>query len=140
MKEIIELLKEKFGEMIKGVEEKHGKRIYVAIEPEKMPDAAKLLFEQGLRFSTASALQTHSGFEVIYHFSHDKEGGFVNLRVNLPEDNPSVPSITPVICGAEWIEREMHEMLGIDFPGHPNLAKLLLPEDWEEGNYPLRRK
>jgi Ni,Fe-hydrogenase III component G len=44
-----------------------------------------------------------------------------------------------MIKGAEFIEREMHDLLGIDFPGHPNLVRLILPEDWPDGVYPLRR-
>jgi len=40
---------------------------------------------------------------------------------------------------AEWIEREIHEMFGVNFKGHPNLKHLLLKDDWPEGNYPLRR-
>jgi NADH-quinone oxidoreductase subunit C len=56
------------------------------------------------------------------------------------KDNPEVDSITPLFPGAEWIEREMWEMLGIKFKGHPNLKRLLLSDDWPEGKYPLRHK
>ena len=62
------------------------------------------------------------------------------LRVRLAKDNPKVPSLANLIKGAEFIEREIHELLGIDFPDHPNLKPLLLPEDWPEGVYPLRRE
>jgi NADH-quinone oxidoreductase subunit C len=52
---------------------------------------------------------------------------------------PEIDSITPIFPGAEWIEREMWEMLGINFSGHPNLKRLLLADDWPEGKYPLRQ-
>ncbi len=52
--------------------------------------------------------------------------------------NPQIDSITPIIQGAEWIEREMWELLGINFVGHPNLVHLLLMDDWPEGKFPLR--
>jgi NADH-quinone oxidoreductase subunit C len=53
--------------------------------------------------------------------------------------NPRIDSITPLFPGADWIEREMWEMLGIEFTGHPDMKKLLLCDDWPQGNYPLRR-
>ncbi|MCX6358013.1 MAG: NADH-quinone oxidoreductase subunit C, partial [Candidatus Aureabacteria bacterium] len=48
-------------------------------------------------------------------------------------------SLAPVLKAAEWIEREIHEMLGVRFTGHPNLKRLLLADDMPEGRYPLRR-
>ncbi|MDI6641206.1 MAG: NADH-quinone oxidoreductase subunit C [Elusimicrobiota bacterium] len=48
--------------------------------------------------------------------------------------------MTPIIKGAEWIEREIWEMLGINFKNHPNLKRLLLATDFPEGIYPLRQK
>jgi len=50
-----------------------------------------------------------------------------------------MPTATAFTDGALWIEREMHELLGVNFPGHPNLKKLLLPDDWPDGVYPLRK-
>ena len=47
--------------------------------------------------------------------------------------------ITPLIPGAEWIEREMHDILGITFRNHPNMRRLILSDDWPEGVYPLRK-
>ena len=63
----------------------------------------------------------------------------VSLRVVLPKDKPEIASLAPVLEGANWIEREITEMLGIHFIGHPDMRRLLLPEDWPEGVYPLRR-
>ena len=63
----------------------------------------------------------------------------VSLRVILPRDKLEIASLTGVFEGANWIEREINEMLGIKFTGHPELRRLLLPEDWPEGVYPLRR-
>ena len=59
------------------------------------------------------------------------------LRTTVPHEAPSLPTATGVYAGAAWHERETHEMFGIDFPGHPGLTKLLLPESFE-GN-PLRK-
>ncbi|HOJ39858.1 MAG TPA: NADH-quinone oxidoreductase subunit C, partial [bacterium] len=79
-------------------------------------------------------------FEILYHFSFDKEDVMVSLRVRLTRDNPEAPSLSGLIKGAAWIEREMHELFGINFVGHPGLKRLLLPEDWPEKVYPLRKE
>lgn len=54
------------------------------------------------------------------------------------DDGEQVPSLVPVWNGANWLERECFDMFGIIFEGHPNLKRMLLPDDWEEG-YPLRK-
>ncbi|WP_326598539.1 NADH-quinone oxidoreductase subunit C [Streptomyces sp. NBC_01803] len=59
------------------------------------------------------------------------------LRTTVPHENPALPTVTGVYAGASWHERETHEMFGIDFPGHPELIPLLLPENFE--GHPLRK-
>jgi len=54
------------------------------------------------------------------------------------DDGEPVPSLVPLWNGANWLERECYDMFGIVFDGHPNLKRMLLPDDWEEG-YPLRK-
>lgn len=54
------------------------------------------------------------------------------------DDGEQVPSLVPIWNGANWLERECYDMFGIIFEGHPNLKRMLLPDDWEEG-YPLRK-
>lgn len=76
-------------------------------------------------------------FEVCCHLSAPERGFGVTLKTAVDKERPSLPSLTPVVRGADWHERECHEMFGVDFEGHPNLAPLYLPEDFE-GN-PLRK-
>jgi len=54
-------------------------------------------------------------------------------------EDPAIESITPFLPGAEWIEREVHDVFGIDFKNHPNLTRLILADDWPEGVYPERK-
>ncbi len=63
----------------------------------------------------------------------------VSFRAHLNKKALVIDSITPIMKGAEWIEREIHELFGVDFKNHPNLKPLLLPDDWPKGLYPLRR-
>ncbi|MGB5487465.1 MAG: NADH-quinone oxidoreductase subunit C, partial [Lysobacterales bacterium] len=66
-------------------------------------------------------------------------GIVITLRVLVDHDSPELDSIAPMYPAAEWIEREIWELLGIHFKGHPDMRHLLLADDWPEGNYPMRR-
>ena len=103
---------------------------------------AKFLFKElSFRFSTASGIDTPLGIEILYHFSDDKSGKIITLRTLIKDKKePKIQSITPIIKGAEWIEREIWELLGVNFIGHPNLKHLLLIDDWPEGKFPLRKE
>ena len=135
-------IKEALGDKVKGWQEYSAKRIYITLDKEDIYKSAELLFRKlGLRFIIASATDMPEYFEILYHFSNDPAGEIYSLRVLLRDKaHPEVDAITPIFPGAEWIEREIWEMLGISFKGHPNLKKLLLADDWPEGEYPLRNK
>jgi NADH:ubiquinone oxidoreductase subunit C len=77
---------------------------------------------------------------MLYHFSFDKEGAIVSLRVYLDKENPEVESLVSLIPGIEYIERETWELLGIRFLNNPNLKHFILSEDWPQGDYPLRKQ
>lgn len=76
-------------------------------------------------------------FEVLSTVGDLTEGRRVTFSTRLPKDSPSISTLVEVYAGANWHEREAHEMFGIDFEGHPNLANLYLPESFI-GN-PLRK-
>jgi NADH-quinone oxidoreductase subunit C len=76
-------------------------------------------------------------FELNYHLLSLSRRDIIRLRVRLPGDNAVVDSIVPVWPTANWHEREIFDLLGIRFEGHPNLRRLLMPDDWE--GYPLRK-
>lgn len=76
-------------------------------------------------------------FEVIYHLlSHSKKER-VRLKVQLAGDDPVVESIVPVWPAANFFEREMFDLFGIRFLGHPNLKRIMMPDDWK--GFPLRK-
>jgi len=76
-------------------------------------------------------------FELNYHLVSIPQREKVRLRVWLSGNDPMVDSLVPVWPGANWLEREIFDLFGIRFSGHPDLRRILLPEDWE--GYPLRR-
>lgn len=137
----LSLIKEKLGAKIIKIEEKNDKRFYITIEPSDIETAARVLFDDiKLRFIIATGIDRRDGVEIIYHFSDDKNKLSVNLKVLITDKkNPEINTISHIIKGANWIEREMWEMLGVVFKGHPNMKHLLLRDDWPEGNFPLRQ-
>lgn len=129
-----------FPGSILGSETRNERRQTLHIDPSAIVPLATWLFrDQGYRFIIATALHTRSGFEIYYHFSHDKSGLILNLHVIMDGDNPEIESITPLLEAGNWIEREMHELFGINFKNHPNLEKLLSEGNWAEGVYPYRK-
>jgi Ni,Fe-hydrogenase III component G len=136
----IQQFKTRFEGRALNYEERGPARIYIGIKPADIYDAVEILFnELDFRWIVSTALDSRASMEMLYHFSDDAAGKTLTLRVFLEDRNkPSVKSITPLIIGAEWIEREIHELYGVVFEGHPNLKHLLLGEDWPEGSYPMR--
>ncbi len=138
--EILQALKERFPEEVTGVYEKSAKRVYVEINPSAIVQMAQFIFKEiGARFIIASGVDARNHMEILYHFTEEDIDLVISLRVHLPKTKLEIDSLTPVFTAAQWIEREMHELLGINFLGHPELKPLLLPEDWPEGVYPLRK-
>jgi len=76
-------------------------------------------------------------FGVCYHLYSMLYNRRLRLKVFLQEDDPSVPTVTVVWHAANWLERESFDLMGILFTGHPDLRRVLMPDDWE--GYPLRR-
>ncbi len=76
-------------------------------------------------------------FELNYHLVSISRLEKIRLRVRVSGENPMVESLVPVWPGADWLEREIFDLFGVRFSGHPDLRRILLPEDWE--GHPLRR-
>jgi NADH-quinone oxidoreductase subunit C len=124
-----------------GIEETTERRIYLLCEAANAYAVNKFLFEDlPLRFVIITGIDSDDCFEVLYHYANDETGCFVTVKAFIRDRNkPAIESITPFVPGAEWIEREVHDILGIDFVNHPNLRRLILADDWPEGVYPLRK-
>ena len=139
-----EELKDRLSEVkdkLIGIEETTERRIYLLCEAENAHAVNKFLFEDlSLRFVIITGIDSEDCFEMLYHFSNDESGCFVTVKAFIRDrEKPAIESITPFVPAAEWIERELHDILGIDFVNHPNLRRLILADDWPEGVYPLRK-
>ncbi|MCM8781512.1 MAG: NADH-quinone oxidoreductase subunit C [Candidatus Omnitrophica bacterium] len=135
-------IKTRLGNKIIDWYQHSSRRFYISIKSQDIREAARILFKElNLRFSIVTGQDTSKGLEILYHFSFDKTGQIFSLRVLIEDKRkPEIDSIATIFPAAEWIEREIWEMLGINFKGHPNLKRLLLSEEWPEGKYPLRHE
>ncbi len=110
---------------------------FVALPPNCVHAAVALLIEHFdlYHLSTITGQDTGDEIELLYHF-WDNSG--LTLRTSLPRESPHIATLTDLVPGAAFYEREVSEMLGVVFDGHPNLHALLLPDDWES-EPPMRR-
>jgi NADH-quinone oxidoreductase subunit C len=114
------------------------------VRPESLRRVCEFLRDApGLAFkylSDVTALDHYPNeprFETVYHLYSIETNQRLRLKVRVPGENPRVDSVVPVWPGANAFEREVFDLFGIIFEGHPFLRRLLLPEDWE--GHPLRK-
>ena len=125
-----------------AIEKPIDSRILLLCEAENSFDVNKFLFEDlSLRFLIVTGIDSDDCFEMLYHYSNDETGHVVTIKAFIRDrQNPQIESIAQFLPGAEWIEREIHDILGIEIKNHPNLRRLILNDDWPVGVYPLRKE
>ena len=118
--------------------------VIVVVGRDELVDALVRLRDQpDLSFGFLSSITAtdHPGreprFWVVYELRSVEHVHRLRLKVGLPGDDPLVPSVTPLFPTANWHEREVWDLFGIVFEGHPDLDRILLPDDWE--GHPLRK-
>ncbi|GAB4401514.1 MAG: NADH-quinone oxidoreductase subunit C [Anaerolineales bacterium] len=136
---IVKDLHDKFG----AAHEEFRGEVHCFVKPEQIVEALTLL-RDGHQFELLSALtaidyypQRKPRFHVIYQLTSMAKNLSVQLRVPVDEDSPKVPTATNVYKTGMWREREILDMFGIEFEGHPDPRRILLPDDLE--GHPLRR-
>jgi len=93
-----------------------------------------------VRLSTVTAVDRYPAeprFEVVYHLHSVERNERLRLKCRLPGSDPVIESVTSVWRSANWYERETFDMFGINFLNHPDLRRILMPDNWE--GYPLRK-
>ncbi len=135
-------LRERFPEAILSTKSFRNE-ITVVVTPSEIVRVCRHLKEDpDLRYDFLSdltavdRLREHPRFEVVYHLYSLQFKRRVRLKVQV-EEGEAVPSVTPVWGTADWHEREVYDMFGVGVEGHPDLRRILMPEDWE--GHPLRK-
>jgi NADH-quinone oxidoreductase subunit C len=105
-----------------------GCHVRAEAQPDQMPAVAAAMLDQKFYLESLTALDLVESFEVVYHFASFYELCRTVVHVPLAV-GVEAPTISTVYPAADWYEREVWEMFGITFAGHPNLKNLILPED-----------
>ncbi len=101
-------------------------------------DAPEATFNHLTDICSVDYPEDQERFEVVYHLHSLPHRQRLRIKARVCEDNPAIASVTGIWKGAEFLEREVYDMMGITFTGHPDLRRILMPEDYAEG-YPLRK-
>ena len=135
-------IKGSFSDYVLGLSEYAGEQI-VHIKGQGVIDVLKTFKDAGFNFLadlTAIDNLTLGGFErfaVVYHLLSHGSAERVTIKAYVPEDNPVLPSIESLWKTADWQEREVFDLFCIEFEGHPNLTRIMNPDDYE--GHPLRK-
>jgi Ni,Fe-hydrogenase III large subunit/Ni,Fe-hydrogenase III component G len=136
-------IKDKFPGALLSSEQPNPQRLFLTVNKEKMPEVADYLFntvKARLIVSAGTDKSPINGtYEVTYIFSLDQDNLIVALKEIVDPADARVPSLTNIIPGADWHEREMRDMMGIVPEGHPDPRRLVVSDDWPEDVYPLRK-
>ncbi|MEE8355040.1 MAG: NADH-quinone oxidoreductase subunit C [Candidatus Bathyarchaeia archaeon] len=140
--ELIEAITASHAEWIVSAEVLRSLRVSVVVKREAFLAMAESLRDE-FGFKTPSAAggmdyPKEDRMQMIYYLFNPDSKITIMLRVDLPRDDLTLPTLTGLWEAISFHEREAHEMFGIEFEGHPNMIPLLLPPDWR-GGYPLRK-
>jgi len=128
------------GDAVVEVQQCESRRGMARIDPARTIEVAERMFAMdGCRLATATAIDVRDGIDVLYHWCFEPAGAVVTLKVLAERPELTVDSIANIIPAANWIEREMHDLLGVNFRNHPDMRRLILDDSWPEGVYPLRK-
>jgi len=128
---------------VAGVIEFRGETTIVVPRELLLATAERCLLDSSLQFNLltdATCVDRYPiepRFELQYHLVSISRRQRLRLRTSVPGNHAVVDSLIPVWPGANWLEREIFDLFGVSFTGHPDLRRILLPDNWE--GYPLRR-
>jgi NADH-quinone oxidoreductase subunit C len=136
-------LKGKFGKEIKDDSQFRGE-LTIVVNSSAIDNILKFMkTDKSLSFNFLSSVtavdfvKERDVFEVVYHLLSMEHNIRVRIKAEVLASKPELPSVTPVYKSANWFEREAYDMFGINFLGHPDLRRILNPDDFP--GYPLRK-
>lgn len=142
--QVVYVTKDKFGDAVLEVSKKLGETT-ILVSRENIVDICLFLRDsEEFRFNLLSdivgvdrGIEEDPRFEANYHLTSLPKRMRLRLKVRVSEEDCNIPTVTTVWPTADWLEREAFDLLGIRFEGHPNLRKILTPDDLE--GHPLRK-
>jgi NADH-quinone oxidoreductase subunit C len=118
----------------------HAGQLTLYVEPSAIVDVCGFLKDSGFRLSGITGVDWYPlepRFEVVYLLHSIERNERIRVKCKLHGEDPTIESVTRVWEGANWYERETWDLFGIRFLNHPNLIRIMMPEEWE--GHPLRK-
>jgi len=146
--QIVKLIEEQFPGEVQGMMS-HAGQVGVLLRKDRLREVCLFLRDDAairmdhLADLTAVDYSAYPGdtgprFEVVYNLISTLHRHRIRLKVRVPEEDPRVETVSSVWNTANWHERETYDLMGVRFDGHPDLRRILMPEDWE--GHPLRKE
>jgi NADH-quinone oxidoreductase subunit C len=142
MPDVQQLLADRFGDAVKRTVFRDNIRFAVA--PDRLIEVMTVLKGAGFDYlvDVAGIDYVHypdatDRYGVVYALANTETAERVYVKVFVNDPDPTVPSVYPLWKGADWMEREVYDMYGVVFEGHPDLRRILMPEGF--ASYPLRK-
>jgi NADH:ubiquinone oxidoreductase subunit C len=151
--EAVDAIVQKLGDSVRKVVRPEGlpRRAYIDVKAEDIVAVSRTMFgDFHGRLATVTGVDVRDGAEILYHWCVERHvldppadgeppSLVVTVRALARYPQLEIDSIVAVTEAANWIEREIHDLLGVSFRGHPDMRRLILADDWPEGVHPLRR-
>ncbi len=145
---ITKMIEEQFAGQVLGVTT-HAGQVGLSLKKDMIKEICRYLHDEpSLKMDylvdlTAVDFSTYPGdtgmrFEVVYNMISLVFHHRIRLKVRVPDDDPRIDSVTAIWQTANWHERETYDLMGVKFDGHPDLRRILMPDDWE--GHPLRKE
>ena len=140
---VLSEIQQKFPTTLLKAQQPRTDRLYLTVKREEIRPLTDYLFNTlhaRLMMSVGTDKTPIDGnYEVSYIYSLDSRDLILLVKELVPPNDPQVPSVTNIIPGANWHEREVYDLLGIKAEGHPDPRRLVVSDDWPEDVYPLRK-
>jgi len=139
--EISDKLKNYLKDNVVEIKNPRERRIFLRVKREAFRETLEYLVnELGFKhLSTITGVDLGTEIELLYHMVLN-DAVVLTVGFSVPKEKSTTRTITDLVPSAVLYEREVHELLGVDFEGHPNLIPLVLPEGWPKDVYPLRKE
>lgn len=138
--ETLDKLKNSFEESLLSIKKFRGETT-VIVKPSNLHDILKFLKEDGFNYLvdvSSAHFPEREEIELLYLVRDLKNKRQVRIKTSLPVEEPRINSACDIWAGANWMEREVFDLMGVIFEGHPDLRRILMPEDFED--FPLRKE